>query len=141
MATYLLDTNHLSPLVTLSHPLRRRVLTQQESGDTFATCVPVVTEALFGLRLLPRVTQNLQEWERLKVTFRCHLPDLQDAEQAAELQAMLRQRGWQLETVDALRLAALEFMRQVMYGYDPTTARLQRVLTTAEWPTDLEDLQ
>jgi hypothetical protein len=27
------------------------------------------------------------------------------------------------------RLQALEFMRQVMYGYDPTTARLQRVLT------------
>lgn len=27
------------------------------------------------------------------------------------------------------RLAALEFMRQVMYGYDPATARLQRVLT------------
>ena len=26
------------------------------------------------------------------------------------------------------RLAALELMRQVMYGYDPTTARLQRVL-------------
>ena len=47
---------------------------------------------------------------------------------------------WQSKT-PAERLAALEFMRQVMYGYDPTTARLQRVLTTAEWPTDLEDLQ
>jgi hypothetical protein len=30
------------------------------------------------------------------------------------------------------RLAALEFMRQVMYGYDPITARLQRVLTVTE---------
>lgn len=47
---------------------------------------------------------------------------------------------WQSKT-PAERLAALEFMRQVMYGYDPDTARLQRVLTTAEWPTDLEDLQ
>ena len=102
MATYLFDTNHLSPLVTLSHPLRRRILTQQESGDDFATCVPVITETLLGLRLLPRATQNLQEWERLKSTFRCHVPDLQDAEQAAELQAMLRKQGWQLETVDAL---------------------------------------
>jgi hypothetical protein len=40
---------------------------------------------------------------------------------------------WQSKT-PAERLAALEFMRQVMYGYDPTTARLQRVLTTAEFP-------
>jgi hypothetical protein len=32
------------------------------------------------------------------------------------------------------RLEALEFMRQVMYGYDPTTARLQRVLTVDQQP-------
>jgi len=30
------------------------------------------------------------------------------------------------------RLEALELMRQVMYGYDPTTARLQRVLAVVE---------
>lgn len=46
---------------------------------------------------------------------------------------------WQSKT-PAERLAALEFMRQVMYGYDPTTTRLQRVLTTAEFPTGFEDL-
>lgn len=132
MATYLLDTNHLSPLVTLSHPLRRRVLTQQESGDTFATCVPVVTEALFGLRLLPRVTQNLQEWERLKVTFRCHLPDLQDAEQAAELQAMLRQRGWQLETVDAL-IAAVAIRHDLILLTKDRDFRAVPQLQTENW--------
>jgi len=27
------------------------------------------------------------------------------------------------------RLAALELMRQIVYGYDPATTRLQRVLT------------
>jgi hypothetical protein len=32
------------------------------------------------------------------------------------------------------RLIALELLRQVMYGYDPLTARLQRVLTVAEHP-------
>jgi hypothetical protein len=26
------------------------------------------------------------------------------------------------------RIRALEFLREIMYGYDPTTARLQRVL-------------
>ena len=30
------------------------------------------------------------------------------------------------------RLEALEFMRQVMYGYNPSTTRLQRVLTIAQ---------
>ncbi len=30
------------------------------------------------------------------------------------------------------RLAALEVMRQIIYGYDPITTRLQRVLTITE---------
>ncbi len=38
---------------------------------------------------------------------------------------------WATKTPEE-RLAALEFMRQVMYGYDPTTVRLQRVLEVAE---------
>jgi hypothetical protein len=32
------------------------------------------------------------------------------------------------------RLAALELLRQVIYGYDPATARLQRVFEVAEFP-------
>ena len=38
---------------------------------------------------------------------------------------------WQEQTPEQ-RLQALEFLRQVMYGYDPSTARLQRVLTVAQ---------
>jgi hypothetical protein len=34
----------------------------------------------------------------------------------------------------AERLQALEFMRQVMYGYDPDITRLQRVFTIAQHP-------
>jgi hypothetical protein len=33
------------------------------------------------------------------------------------------------------RLEALEFMRQVAYGYDPITARLERVLEVVERPS------
>ncbi|MDQ2868584.1 MAG: hypothetical protein M3R59_09285 [Verrucomicrobiota bacterium] len=36
----------------------------------------------------------------------------------------------------AERLAALELMRQSMYGYDPTRTRLQRVLTIASLGED-----
>ena len=31
------------------------------------------------------------------------------------------------------RMAALELMRQINYGYDPTTERLQRILEIAEF--------
>ncbi len=101
MADYLLDTNHLSPLVTLGHPLRQRVLQESDSGSNFAVCVPVIAETLFGIGLLPRAERTLEEWERLKPSFPCYVPDETDAESAAELQIALRRRGWQLATVDA----------------------------------------
>lgn len=102
MENYLLDTNHASPLVTLSHPLRERILQRLDVGDTFAVCVPVITETLFGIGMLSRASQNLAEWQRLKSMIPCYVPDAIDAELAAELQIALRVRGRQLETVDAL---------------------------------------
>lgn len=41
---------------------------------------------------------------------------------------------WLTKSV-AERFAALEFMRQTMYGYNSTTDRLQRVLTITQRPT------
>ncbi len=38
---------------------------------------------------------------------------------------------WQAQTSQA-RLEALELMRQVMYGYDPSTARLERLFEIAQ---------
>lgn len=102
MASYLLDTNHLSPLVTLTYPLRQEFFRRQRAGDQFALAVPSLTELLFGLGLLPRVKQNLAEWSRLKPGLTIYDLDQLDAEQAAELQLGLRRQGWQLETVDAL---------------------------------------
>ena len=32
------------------------------------------------------------------------------------------------------RLEAVELLREIAFGHDPTTARLQRVLETAEFP-------
>jgi hypothetical protein len=40
-------------------------------------------------------------------------------------------RFWQERTPEE-RLAALEFLRQVMYGYDPAADRVQKVLEVAE---------
>ena len=102
MSAYLLDTNHLSPLVTPGHPLRQRIIEALQAGHSFAVCVPVLTEMLFGISILPRAAANLAEWERLKPNFRFYIPDIVDAEKAAALQVALRRRGWQLETIDAL---------------------------------------
>ena len=66
MADHLLDTNHLSPLVTLSHPLRQRVLAALQAEHTFAITVPVLVEMLFGVGVLPRAEQNQAEWQRVR---------------------------------------------------------------------------
>lgn len=44
------------------------------------------------------------------------------------------ERDYWLGKTPAERLRALELMRQVIYGYDPSTARLQRVLSVLEFP-------
>ena len=104
MAAYLLDTNHASPLVTRGHPLRQRVRERAAAGDTFAICVPVLTETIFGISLLPRALQNRTEWARLQPLLPCYLPDEVDGAAAATLQLALRRQGRQLATVDAVAL-------------------------------------
>ncbi len=102
MTDYLLDTNHVSPLVTVSHPLRYHVLESLNKGHMFFISVPVLAEMLYGIGVLPRAKQNLAEWTGLKSHFPCLIPDEIDAERAAQLQISLRRQGWQLETIDAL---------------------------------------
>ena len=45
-------------------------------------------------------------------------------------------REYWLSKTPQERLAALELMRQINYGYDPATSRLQRVLEIVELPPD-----
>ncbi|MEP7341630.1 MAG: PIN domain-containing protein [Acidobacteriota bacterium] len=102
MARYLLDSNHASPLVTLHHPLRQKVLTAMQAGDIFSLCVPVLSETLFGISVLPRAVQNRAEWQKLRRNLFCYQLDEQDAEYAVDLQLSLRAKGRQLEMADAL---------------------------------------
>ncbi len=102
MTVYLLDTNHLSPLVTLGHPLHGQVLRQLQAGDTFTIAVPALTEFLYGISVIPRARQNLATWEILQNRFGYYDIKQSDAEKAARLQVSLRRQGWQLGTVDAL---------------------------------------
>ncbi len=102
MAIYLLDANHASPLVTLTHPMRDKFFTALQAGHSFAICVPVLSEVWYGISLLPRAKQNREEWARLRVWLPCYSLDDADGDLAAELQITLRRIGRQLETVDAL---------------------------------------
>jgi predicted nucleic acid-binding protein len=102
MTDHLMDANHLSPLVTSGHPLRRRYFLSQQAGHTFAVAVPALTETLLGISIIPRSKQNLAEWQRLMPGLTVYDLDRADAERAAHLQIQLRRQGWQLGTVDAL---------------------------------------
>ena len=102
MANYLLDTNHISPLVTPGHPLRKLIVRHRRIGDTFGIAVPSLAEVIFGIQTLPRAEQNLREWARYEEMFDYYDIDKSDALDAADLQTKLRKQGWQLDTVDAL---------------------------------------
>ena len=102
MANYLLDSNHMSPLVTLTHPLREKIIRRLQAGDVFGIAVPVLTETIFGFSVLPRAKKNIKEWKKLEPSFTYYNIQKVDAEKAAELRLMLRRRGWQLEAVDAM---------------------------------------
>ncbi len=106
MTRYLLDTNHLSSLVTAGHPIQQMVLERMAAGDNFAIPTPVLSEFLFGIRLLPRGRENQDRWAKLADKFGYYAIDRQDAEAAAELRLRLRRNGRQLALVDAL-VAAL----------------------------------
>ncbi len=99
---YLLDTNHISPLVTFGHPLIKKMWKKVDGGDKFAIAVPALTELIFGISIIPRAKQNLLLWSEMKNQFTYYDIRLEDAEKAAILQLELRRQDWQLGTIDAL---------------------------------------
>lgn len=102
MNRYLLDTNHLSPLVTAGHPVRALIMARTAAGDSFAIPTPVLSEFLYGVGLLPRRDENQALWGQLADNFGYYHVDRHDAEAAAELRLRLRAAGRQLALVDAL---------------------------------------
>ena len=110
---YLLDTNHISPLVTSGHPLRAKILSRFQTNDQFAIATPALHKFLVGIRLLPRAVKDLQTWQNLKGLFKYYHIDPSAAEQSAQLRVSLRQQGRQLEAIDS-------FIAVVAIRYDIT---------------------
>ena len=134
MTAYLLDTNHLSPFVTLEHPLRIRILEQLENGDSFSTCTPIVTELLFGIGTLPRAKITFAEWQRLRPFLFYYTIEERDAELVAELQISLRKRGRQLETADAM-IAAIALRNELTILTTDNDFKSVPGLLTKNWRT------
>lgn len=101
MSRYLLDANHLSPIVTIGHEIRTKIINGFTNGNEFAIAAPVLFEFLFGIRTLPRSAQNVEIWNKIKGDFIYFGIDADDAERAVNLKLELRRKGWQLELADA----------------------------------------
>lgn len=102
MTSYLLDTNHLSPLVTPEHPLHNKILEATKSGHQFAIAAPAFNEFLFGIGVAIRAIQNWREWELIRNDFVYYDISVADAEKAAKLRIRLRKQGKQLEAIDSM---------------------------------------
>jgi predicted nucleic acid-binding protein len=102
MADYLLDANHLSPLVTLGNPLRDQLRQRIATGNRLAVATPALAEMLYGIQHLPRATLNLQEWQKYQNLFVYYDIDRDIAERSASLRIELRRRGRQLTAIDAM---------------------------------------
>lgn len=102
MTHYLLDTNHLSPLVTEGHPVRDAILERKAAGDSFTISTVALSEFLYGILLLPRSASNLKLWQAIADGFFYRAVDRKDAEAAAELRMLLRRKGRQMMLTDAV---------------------------------------
>jgi tRNA(fMet)-specific endonuclease VapC len=102
MTDYIVDTNHVSTVVTENHPFRNRLIRQIQREDSFSIAAPVLTEMLYGIQMLPRAKQSMREWNNLSAMFGFYEITRPVAEHTATLQVDLRRRGWQVSTIDAL---------------------------------------
>jgi hypothetical protein len=74
---------------------------------------------------------------------RLHFPEVQrTALTVASVLEPSDEKSYWLSKTPWERLQAVELMRQIIYGYDPSTTRLQRVLEAAQRSRqDLADLE
>ena len=132
MARYLLDTNHISPLVTPGHRFQSILQQHHNAGDSFHIAVPALAEMLYGIQTLPRAVRNLKDWQAIEGLFTYYQIEKQDAEYAANLQVVLRRRGRQLATIDAF-IAAIALRYNLILLTTDQDFRAIPGLTQSSW--------
>jgi len=92
----------------------------------------VVTETVFGFRMLRRASQNEREWAIWRPTLRFIDISETDALFAATLQVTLRRQGRQLGTIDALIAAVALRANRILLTTDKDFAPIPN-LRTENW--------
>lgn len=118
--------------MTVGHPLRDRLTDRVAAGDEFCLTAMVVTETVFGFRMLRRASQNEREWAIWRPTLRFIDISETDALFAATLQVTLRRQGRQLGTIDALIAAVALRANRILLTTDKDFAPIPN-LRTENW--------
>jgi tRNA(fMet)-specific endonuclease VapC len=105
MATYLLDTNHLSPALNKISLLRDKLLHACKGGARFATCWPVLCELEAGIVCTKNPARNRKTLTVLLQKIAIWPQDHDLVRKYGEVSKMVSERGRILSPVD-LTLAA-----------------------------------
>jgi len=71
-----------------------------------------LAEFLFGIQIVPRAQSNKTEWERIQSNFAYYNLSKVIAEEAVDLQLLMRRRGRQVALIDAL-IAAIALRNEL----------------------------
>jgi len=93
VASYLLDTNHLSKVLDGQQLLRQRLLAAQQRGDELGISTTVLGEIYFAAYSSDRREQNLRRIEQLVGSVRVWTFDSDAAKGFGLIRAELRRRG------------------------------------------------
>lgn len=102
MATYLLDTNHLSAALNDEPGVRDKLRDVRLRGDRVGTAVPALCELHAGIALTARRAQNERLLRELLRQVRIWPLDLKCAASYGDLYHELRRRGRALSQVDIM---------------------------------------
>jgi tRNA(fMet)-specific endonuclease VapC len=106
MASFILDTNHVSAALRPVSRLRERLSQAMRSGHRMGTCIPVLCEVEAGLRCLQRPQPYRQALDHLLTRVRLWPLDRRVASTYGIVDQELRGRGRALSQVDMI-LASL----------------------------------
>ncbi len=101
MASYLLDTNHVSKLLDGFEPIRIRLAAALQRGDEVGISTTVLGELYFAAYSSARQQENLRRVEQLIDQVQVWLFDEQAAEEFGQIRAELRRKGRPIPPMDA----------------------------------------
>lgn len=101
MASYLLDTNHVSAVLDGREPLRQRLLAALQRGDQFGISTTVLGELYFAAYASGRRKENMRRIEQLVGDVQVLVFDSDAAREFGLIRAELRQDGRPIPSMDA----------------------------------------